>query len=252
MNKNLRWKLLTVFAVFVVFFTLGIYPILAQRYRLPLPGWLASKQLKLGLDLQGGVHLVLRVQAEEALQVTTTTTAEQIREELRTANVPVGAITTTSATSFRVEGVASDRDADFRRIADAQAATNYDRNPGVSGNYDFTMKPNIANDLREQAVVQAVETIDRRVNELGVSEPNISRYGAAGDQILVQLPGVSDVARAKEIIRSTALLELKLVEAGPAPTREALLQPYKGQVPPDMEVVPGSGAAGETATFFRR
>jgi preprotein translocase subunit SecD len=250
MNKNLRWKLLTIFAVFVVFFALGVYPILAQRYHLPVPAWLASKQLKLGLDLKGGVHLVLRVQSDEALQVATTTTAEQIREELRTANVPVGAITTTSPTNFRVEGVASDRDADFRRISDAQAAANYDRNPGVSGNYDFAMKPNIAKDLREQAVVQAVETIDRRVNELGVSEPNISRYGAAGDQILVQLPGVSDVARAKEIIRSTALLELKLVEAGPAPTREALLQPYNGQVPPEMEVVPGSGAAGETATSY--
>ena len=60
----------------------------------------------------------------------------------------------------------------------------------------------------------------------------------------MQLPGVTDVARAKEIIRSTALLELKLVEAGPAPTQEALLQPYGGKVPPDMEVVPGSGAVG--------
>ena len=103
------------------------------------------------------------------------------------------------------------------------------------------MKPNIAKDLREQAVVQALDTIDRRVNELGVTEPNISRYGQTGDQILVQLPGVSDVGRAKEIIRSTALLELKLVEAGPAPSQEALLQSYSGKVPPDMEVVPGCG-----------
>ena len=250
MNKNLRWKLLSIFAVFVIFFALGVYPIAAQRYHLPLPAWLAAKQLKLGLDLKGGVHLVLRVQTEEALQLATTTTAEQIREEMRTGNIAVGAITVTSPTSFHIEGVAQDRDADFRRIADTQAAANYDRNPGASGVYDFTMKPNIAKDLREQAVVQALETIDRRVNELGVAEPNISRYGASGDQILVQLPGVSDVGRAKEIIRSTALLELKLVEAGPAPSREALLQTYNGQVPPDMEVVPGAGGAGDTATSF--
>jgi preprotein translocase subunit SecD len=250
MNKNLRWKLLSIFGVFVVFFALGVYPIVAQRYHLPLPGWLAAKQLKLGLDLKGGVHLVLRVETDEALQVATATTAEQIREELKTANTPVSAITVTSPTSFRVEGAPPDKDADFRRVADAQAGTNYDRNPGVAGSYDFTMKPNIAKDLREQTIVQALETIDRRVNELGVAEPNISRYGAAGDQILVQLPGVSDVARAKEIIRSTAQLELKLVEAGPAPSQEALLQPYNGKVPPDMEVVPGAGGSGDTATSY--
>jgi preprotein translocase subunit SecD len=250
MNQNLRWKLLTIFGVFVVFFALGVYPIAAPMYHLPLPGWLAAKQLKLGLDLKGGVHLVLRVQTDQALQAATATTAEQIREELKTANIPVGAINTTSMTSFRVEGVPPDRDADYRRIADTQAGTNYDRQPGVNGSYDFTMKPNIAKDLREQAVVQALETIDRRVNELGVAEPNISRYGEAGDQILVQLPGVSDVGRAKEIIRSTAQLELKLVEAGPAPSEEALLQTYSGKVPPDMEVVPGAGSAGDTATSF--
>ena len=186
----------------------------------------------------------------EAIQAATTTTAEQIREELKTANVPVGAINTTSPTGFHVEGVPQDRDADFRRIADTQAGTNYDRQPGVAGAYDFTMKPNIAKDLREQAVVQALDTIDRRVNELGVAEPNISRYGQTGDQILVQLPGVSDVGHAKEIIRSTAQLELKLVEAGPAPSQEALLQSFGGKVPPDMEVVPGAGVAGDTSTSF--
>jgi preprotein translocase subunit SecD len=252
MNKNLRWKLLTILGIFVVFFTLGVYPIAAPRYHLPLPGWLSAKQLKLGLDLKGGVHLVLRVQAEQALQSATTTTAEQIREELKTANVPVGAINTTSSTSFHVEGVPQDRDADFRRIADTQAGTNYDRQPGVSGAYDFRMKPNIDKDLREQAVVQALDTIERRVNELGVAEPNISRYGQTGDQILVQLPGVSDVARAKEIIRSTAILELKLVESGPAPSREELLKAHNGQLPSDMDIVSGvsSAAAGESGTVY--
>ena len=250
MNQNLRWKLLAIFGIFVIFFTLGVYPVLAPRYHLPLPGWLSAKQLKLGLDLKGGVHLVLRVQTEQALQAATTTTSEQIREELKTANIPVGNINTTSATGFHVDGVPQDRDADFRRISDTQAGTNYDRQPGVSGAYDFTMKPNIAKDLREQAVVQALDTIDRRVNELGVAEPNISRYGQTGDQILVQLPGVSDVGHAKEIIRSTAQLDLKLVEAGPAPSQEVLLQSFGGKVPPDMEVVPGAGVAGDTSTSF--
>ena len=59
--SNLRWKLITVVAVFVVFFGIGVYPILASAYHLPIPKWLADRQLKLGLDLKGGVHLVLQV-----------------------------------------------------------------------------------------------------------------------------------------------------------------------------------------------
>src|SRR5205809_5958763 len=114
MKKNIRWKLLTSLAVFVIFFAVGVYPILAQRYQLPLPAWLAAKQLKLGLDLKGGVHLVMRVQTDEALQLTTTTTSEQIREELRTAGIAVGNINSASPTTFQVDGVPQDKDAQFR------------------------------------------------------------------------------------------------------------------------------------------
>ena len=83
------------------------------------------------------------------------------------------------------------------------------------------MKPNLIVQLREDAVEQALQTIERRVNELGVAEPIVARTGAAGDQIMVQLPGVANPQRAKDIIRSTALLELKLVEDGPASTQGA-------------------------------
>jgi preprotein translocase subunit SecD len=242
MNKNIRWKVITILVIFTLFFGLGVYPILAQRFGLPAPGWLLAKQLKLGLDLKGGVHLILRVHTDDALRISTEGTSEQLREALRTAGVNVGTITVTSPTSFRVEGVPQDRDAEFRAAADEHASANYDRNPGVSGTYDFNMKLNIANQLREQTMEQAIETIDRRVNALGVAEPNIARHGT--DSLLVQLPGVTEIARAKEIIRNTAILELKLVEGGPAPTREALLQAHNGQVPADMEVVSGAAAAG--------
>jgi preprotein translocase subunit SecD len=252
MNKNIRWKLITSLAVFILFFSVGVYPILAQRFRLPLPGWLAAKQLKLGLDLKGGVHLVLRVQTDDALKIHTTTTSEQLRESLKNAGIAVTSIQVTSPSSFHVEGVPAEKDAAFTRLADDQTATEYDRNSGAGGNYDFTMKPNVAVTMREQAVTQARETIDRRVNELGVAEPNISLYGQSNDEILVQLPGVTDVARAKEIIRNTAILELKIVEAGPAGTQEALLQSYGGKVPDDMEVVQGSAASGDTSFYLVR
>ena len=187
--KNIRWKVFTVIGVFVVFFVLGVYPILANRYGAPAPQWLKDKALKLGLDLRGGVHLVLRVHTDEALRTSTTTTGEQLRAAASTAGVNVTSVNVTSPTSFRVEGVPQDRDAEFRRVADEITGASYDRNPGAGGAYDFTMRPNIANQMREQTVVQAQETIERRVNELGVSEPNISVYGNTGDQLLVQLPG---------------------------------------------------------------
>jgi preprotein translocase subunit SecD len=248
--KNIRWKIVTVIGVFVVFCALGVYPILASRYGLPAPAWLKAKQLKLGLDLQGGVHLVLRVHTDEALRTSVTTTGEQLREAARTAGVTIGSIRVTSPTTFRVEGVPQDRDAEFRRVADEITAGNFERNPGAQGTYDFSMRPNIANQMRQQTVVQARETIDRRVNELGVTEPNISEYGDTGDQLLVQLPGVTEIARAKEIIRSTAQLQLKLVEAGPASSQDALLQQYGGKVPDDMEVLTGASEAGDAGTAF--
>src|SRR5687768_17992887 len=103
------------------------------------------------------------------------------------------------------------------------------------------MRPNTALRLREAAVAQARLTIERRVNELGVTEPSIAQQGV--NQILVQLPGVSDVDRAKQVIGSPGMLELKLVEQGPAANREDLLRSTGGVLPSGMEVLTGSGDA---------
>ena len=233
MKKNTRWRLLIIAAV-TALSVWAIYP--------------PAQRIRLGLDLKGGVHLVLRVQTDEALRLETDTTVERLREALQQRGVGFGALTRTSDTQFTVEGVAPAQDQEFRRVADEEASAIYNREPGVSGRYTFTMKPNIAVQRREEAVVQAMQTVERRVNELGVAEPSIARHGESNDQLLVQLPGVTDVARAKEIIRSTAMLELKIVEAGPAASREELLKPYNGREPADMQVVPGVAEAGEGGT----
>src|SRR5215813_13479660 len=236
--SNLRWKVLTVVAVFVVFFAVGIYPLVAQRYGIQQPTWLLDKALKLGLDLKGGVHLVMRVQTEDALRLVTEQETERLREELKSKNVPFTKLEAPDATHIRVEGVPPAQDATFRQIAN-EVSTNFERGSGANGTYTFTMRPNIQVNLRDEAVVQARQTIERRVNELGVTEPSIAQQGTNGDQILVQLPGVTDVNRAKEIIRSTGLLELKIVEQGPSASKETLM--VNGQVPDGMEIVPGIG-----------
>jgi preprotein translocase subunit SecD len=247
--SNLRWKLITIFIVFVIFFGVGVYPILATRYNLPAPQWLRDRQLKLGLDLKGGVHLVMRVQTDDALRVTTEQDSGRLQEELKRRGVPA-TVTIQDVTTFRVDGVPPAQDQAFRQAAE-QEAVNFERSTGIKGTYTFRMRPNIAQTLREEAVVQARQTIERRVNELGVTEPSIAQQG--GDQILVQLPGVTDVDRAKEIIGSPGMLELKLVEQGPATSREDLLRSTGGIVPADMEVLSGGGdpaAAGGGGTVY--
>lgn len=242
--QNIRWKLITILAVFVLFAAVGVYPIVAARYGITKPSWLMEKQLKLGLDLKGGVHLVLRVKTNEALQLEADQAQERLREELSKRSIMVGNIASVDSTHFRVEGVPPAQDAAFRQAA-ADVQAEFDRSSGTNGTYTFTMKPNIQVNLRDEAVVQARQTIERRVNELGVTEPSIAQQGNNGDQILVQLPGVTDVDRAKEIIRSTGLLELKIVEQGPSPTREGLL--VNGQVPSGMDIVPGASTPGDPA-----
>jgi preprotein translocase subunit SecD len=245
--QNIRWKLITIVVVLIVFTMVGVYPILASWKHLPSPSWLQEKQLKLGLDLKGGVHLELRVQTDDALRIETETEMERLRAELQTRNIPVGKIDLVSPTQFRVEGVPPPQDAAFRQAA-TEIQTNFDRSSAGSGNHMFTMRPNVQVTLREEAVVQARQTIERRVNELGVTEPSISQDDT-NKQILVQLPGVTDVQKAKDIIGSPGKLELKIVEQGPSPTKEGLL--VNNQVPEGMEIVPGgSGTPGDTSTVY--
>jgi preprotein translocase subunit SecD len=233
MNKSLRWRIVVILAV-IGLSIWSFYP--------------PQEKVNLGLDLRGGVHLVLRVQTDDALRLETDTTVERLRERLNTAGIVFTRLEPTGSTQFVIEGIQNDQ---AYRQASVEVDTVYDRSSGA-GSYTYTMRPNVASQLRDESVTQALQTIERRVNELGVAEPIIARQGAA-DQILVQLPGVTDVQRAKEIIRNTALLELKLVEQGPFGTQEAAMQAVGGALPSDMVIVSGAGdlaAGGAPSTQY--
>ena len=244
MYKNLKWKVLAIAAVAAI----GIYAFVPP-----------SKKVKLGLDLKGGIQMILKVNTEDAVELATETAAEQFRAELVEAGLTGVTSTVDSMSTFVIANVPADRDQEFRRIADNSVtlADQFDREQ-VAGegarSYRFRLKPNIERQVRDESVQQAIQTIDRRVNELGVAEPVVAPHGADGRQIFVQLPGVPDVNRAKDIISSTAQLELKIVEGGPAPTQEALLASYGGTPPADMEVVQGlsdpAGTVGRPEPLF--
>lgn len=225
MSKNLQWKLLTIVAVV----GLAIWAFTPPQ-----------DKVRLGLDLKGGVHLVMRVQTDDALRVETEAAADRLRETLRTQNLPVTAVTVANPSEFRVSGVPSAQDQQFRQLL-VDIDLVYDRSQS-GADYTFRLKPVVTNQLRQETVSQALQTIERRVNELGVAEPVVARHSEA-DQILVQLPGVDDVNRAKEVIRSTALLELKLVEQGPFPDEASARQAYANNLPPDLQILPGASVA---------
>ena len=162
MNKNLRWKALAIFAVLALS-VWSFYP--------------PQEKVRLGLDLRGGVHLVLRVQTDDALRLQTTETVDRIREELSKRNIPVTNIAVDSPTAFHVEGIPSAQDAEFRRVADDLSSGLYNRQSGAGGTYRFEMRPNLAVTLRDETVTQALQTIERRVNEFGVAEPVVAPTG---------------------------------------------------------------------------
>src|SRR5665647_871043 len=230
--NNLRWRILLIVVI-----------IGACLWAIIPPG----QKIRLGLDLKGGVHLVLRVNTDDALKLETETTAERLREDLEKAGVTGATVRTLGPRAFEVIGVQPAQDALLRSSA-AGVEASFNRESGASGAYRFMMKPNVAIDLARAAVDQAQQTIERRVNDLGVAEALIARQGTNDDQLLVQLPGVTDVARAKGVIQSMALLELKLVEQGSAPSREALLQATGGQEPAGTEVLPGIEGRSPAAT----
>src|SRR4051794_35074319 len=102
---TLRWKLIVVLGVLVIFAAVGVYPIVAAHYGVQSPQVLMEKQLKLGLDLKGGVHLVLRVQTDDALRIETEQQMERLRADLMTKAIAVGNITMPDSTHFVVAGV---------------------------------------------------------------------------------------------------------------------------------------------------
>jgi preprotein translocase subunit SecD len=217
-DRKIIWRLLTILVV-----------VAAAAFAL------VQRDINLGLDLSGGIHLVLQVHTEDAIKAELDDAALRLKSRAEEKNVTLGDTSVDpEARRFTVAvpgGV--DRSA-LRELAD-DYLPEYDVNAGGES-WAFSFKPNVERNIRDLAVRQALETIRNRVDQFGVAEPVIQRQGIESDRILIQLPGVDDPTRVKEIISHTAFLEWKEVLAGPAPSREVLLQRSGGQVPSDAEV----------------
>jgi preprotein translocase subunit SecD len=249
MNKNFLVKLGFIVAT-VLFFLFGIFGIPKSFSR---QGLLAavSDHIHLGLDLSGGTHLILQVQVNDAVNVVAQNATEVLKEQLRNRKIDYADVTQPDQQNnpdhLVVKGVQPSARGDLLSIVQ-ERLPEYNVTGGADNSWNLSMKPSALTDLKHKAVTQAIDTIRNRIDALGVSEPTIEEHGGQY-QILVQLPGIDDSGRVKEIMQSTAMLEIKQMTDGPYPSEQAALQAKGGIMPADSILLPGQCANGPEQTW---
>jgi preprotein translocase subunit SecD len=250
MNPNLKWKVLFILAVILlcVYGLIGLptFPTSGAQIKDNF-----SKQIKLGLDLQGGTHLVLQVQVQEAIAQETDQMVDRLTKQLRDKSIRYDEIRRVDDTHILVRNVDSSQASDFRDFVQQQYGALWDVAPaaGETSGYTLTLRPSAVAQIQENTMTQSLETIDRRINALGLTEPTIQRRGRNDNEILVQLPGEGDPARAKNVIQAGGQLELRLVEDPRVYTSQSeALTAHGGVLPPGTELMSGRNEARSTGT----
>ncbi len=251
--QNLQWRIAVVALVLLVSVVL-LYPSVG-----PVPDfwkkYLPSKPIRLGLDLQGGLHLILEVQTDEAIKAAVDQSMSEASALMKENRIKYRDVVRTSPDSFAVylkdSGQEAVFDAEvlgelgaFKKVSSQQSEKGFE--------VKLSMLPQAVEDMKEQAVRQAVDTIRNRVDEFGLAEPDVVRHGP--DRIIVQLPGLKeDLESAVRIIKKTARLEFKLVD------EEGDLQAaLKGDVPRGDEILykidrnPRTGAVTRTPFLVKK
>lgn len=256
MKKNLKNKVALIIVVLLVFLY-GIFGIPSGVTGKDLSAAI-TKRIHLGLDLRGGAHLILQVEVLEAVNAETDNTVASIQQDLKAANLgfsqvlkpqPLKPDETGRPELIEIDGVSPNNTQAVRSLLDQKYGSEYDLSGGSDGSFTLTMKPQSEQDLEAKTVSQAIETIRDRVDSLGVSEPLIQEYNLGANQILVELPGVSDLDRVKNIIQSTARLEIHAVEgdgSGFADEQSALAS-VGGTLPPEDMLAHGASTTGDNS-----
>jgi len=247
MNRSLKWRT-ALLAVVVVGAAILFLPSV-KNVRDSLPDWWRSSsilgnKINLGLDLQGGMHLVYRVETEKAIRSTTERMMESLKDDAAGKDIAVKQMTQTSDTSFEVV-LEKPGDMDtFVGFVSGLGVLTTDSREGA--NATFSISEADAKEMKTRAVLQALETIRNRIDQFGVTEPVIVHQGE--DEILIQLPGIKDTKRALALIGKTAQLEFKMVDddtkldpALPASVTQdeadKLLAEYKDKLPEGDEIL---------------
>lgn len=237
MNAQLRWKFIFVLVVLVVciygVFGLPDFPTSVAQLKDNV-----AKRINLGLDLKGGSHLVLQVQVEEAIGQRCDEAIDDLTKQLHDKNISFTEIRRVDDTHILVRDVADV--SSFRDLVSSQFP-DWTMTPaaGENSGYLLAMKPSVVADLRTSTMNQTLETITRRINALGLTEPTVAFTGRNDDEILVQLPGVGDPAAAKQVIQAGGQLQLVRVAQGPFNSEAEALAQNGGVLPPASIIMPG-------------
>ncbi len=232
MTQNLQWRIILIAVVlavsaFLVYPSLGPVPPLWAKY-------LPNNPVRLGLDLQGGLYLVLEVEADKAVEAVTDQSVSEASAVMKEAKIRYMDVQRTSPTSLTVYL----KDADQAGLFDEKVLEKLQNFKKTSADQtdkgfvvELKMDQKTADEIKQRAVRQAVDTIRNRVDQFGVAEPDVVIQGV--DRIVVQLPGLKeDINRAIDIIKRTARLEFKLVDE-----KGDVNAALKGDVPAGTEVL---------------
>src|SRR5437016_4574043 len=233
---------LVIFSIAIVVALIYLTPTLIDEEK--LPSWwgtfLPTDRINLGLDLQGGTHLILEVKVDKAVENNVERVKEDIQKTLREKGVSGVSVERVQGIQIHLRIVADSVErvrgvlkSDFANLATVNTQTS-----GGTTDLFLSLSKEEMKSLRDYAVDQSLETIRNRIDQFGVSEPIIQREGQ--ENILIQLPGIQDPERAKEIIGKTALLEFKLVD-DTVNVEDAI----KNGPPPGRQVLYGHAGKGE-------
>jgi preprotein translocase subunit SecD len=247
MSSNLKWKAIFIAAVILVCFVglVGIPDVPKS------PAALKSnfaQRIKLGLDLQGGTHLILQVQVQEAISQETDQVLDNVTKALRDKTIRYDEVRKLSDTQILVHNLAPEQAGAARNIITDQFPDwDVAPAPGEPSGYLLTMRPSHIADISQRTMDQAEETIRRRIDALGLTEPLVAPYGQGDNEIIVELPGEGDPNRAKGVIQAGGQLELHLVlDSTPYPSEAAAMAAHGGVLPPNSQLVQGKSSASST------
>ena len=241
MGKNLTGKTVFIVGVLLVF-VFGFIGIPHGSLKQSI-----LSRIHLGLDLKGGIHLVMQVHVDEAVSSTVDHDVARLEADLQKAGITgasVGKTDPANPDAIVVSGIPATKLSDARGVLTGNDYSTYDINTNAEGNSTLTMKQSAITDLKTRTLNTSIDTIRERVDKLGVTEPTIQKYGLGENEILVELPGISNVSQVEDVIGSAAKLSIHAVVGGPYGTDADALQANNGVIPADAMLVHGVGSAG--------